>query len=234
MRAIGALIVIALAVVLGPKARADTYCPTVSSQVQILNANITGSPQPIALASYDLNTKGLMVQFAGPGNKATYFVGVPSQLIVGRTNVPWSTISSYPQAYTQEQSPCPLLSSAGTPLLSTGNAITTVTPFVLPPCPLVSDGTQLSVAQVYYAPYSIYQAVYDAKTQFLTIQFVSGISVIFVGVPKSVATSAIQWNNLYQYMEALMVEQSACPYLSGGAVYSGFIFGTSAFGVGSF
>lgn len=234
MQRIGACLLVALIALHVKVALADTACPTVSSETQILTPVITGAPEPIALASYDTTTLGLMVQFAGQGNKATYFYGVPNQLIIGRGFVPWSTIAGYPQAVTQEQSPCPVLAVTGKPLFSTGNAVTTYTPFVAAPCPLVTDGTELSVASIMFPPYTIYQAVYDAKTQFLTVQFVSGISSLFVGVPDSVATAQIQWNSLYPYFEALMVEHSACPVLTGGSPYQGWSFGVSAFGIGSF
>ncbi len=224
-----------ISVFIARPARADTACGSVSPEVQIINPSITGAPQPVGLALYDLNTKGLFVQFAGQGNIATYFVGVPNQAIVGHATVPWSSIAFYPQALVQTNSNCPVLAAAGTPILTTGNAYPTTSPFVLAPCPLISTGQKLTVAGIQFPPFTVTLAVYDAMTQFLTVEFVSGISALFVGVPASIISQPIQWNSLYPYMEAIMTQDSACPVLAGGSdIYQGWQFGVSAFGAGGF
>ena len=224
-----------LSLVFAHHAWADTYCGSVSPQVQILNPTIMGAPRSVALASYDLNNHGLSVQWAGQGNKALYFVGVPQSVIVGKASVPWTSISSYPQALVQDQSTCPVLSVSGSPILTTGNSAMPPSANIQNPCTLVSDGTELQPAAISFPPYSIYFAVYDAKTQYLIVQFAGGDSALFVGVPSTVASGNIEWNTLYQYTEAIMAEQSACPLLAGGAAPPlGWIFGISAFGVGNF
>lgn len=191
----------------------DTPCPSVSNQISILEPTITNSPTPVALANYDLNTKGLSVQYAG--NHADYFVGVPNQAIVGHATVPWTSISSYPRALVQEKSTCPILLSNGTPLLTTGNMAVTTSPFVLSPCPADTGTDTIQVVSLVQAPLSIYRATYDMKLQWLFVQFADAEADIFVGVPSSAVSGTVTWNSLSTYSAALVTQGvgTTCPLL---------------------
>lgn len=193
-------------------AMADTTCPTVSTMTSVLNPIITGAPKPITLATYDLNTLGLFVRYAN--NRADYFVGVPRQLIVGRAVVPWTAIASYPTALVQDRSPCPVLSSNGTPILTSGLAANTVSPYVMASCPAISGADPIQLVSVVSAPFSIYLATYDVTLKYLTVQFAQGTSALFTNIPKSLVAKPVIWNSLATYPEALMTEQSACPLLA--------------------
>ena len=210
------LIVTAVAMLSLAQAGAQTPCPTVSNQIQVLNPTIVGAPYPVQLAIYDQASLGLAIQPAGRGNPAHYFVGVPRSLIVGHATVQYASIQPYPEAMVQTNSTCPVLSSAGTPILTSGAMPpTTVSPFVSPPCPLISNGKKLQVVGFANSPTPISLAVYDANTQYLTVKFVDGTADMFVGVPAAgVAGNNVQWNSLAGYQEAIMAQGTACPLLA--------------------
>lgn len=233
------LLVCMAALLLGwGRAQAETACPTVSTNVSVVNAFITGSPIPIGLATYDQTTLGLSIQFAGPGNKAIYLVGVPKQLIIGRASTPWASIRSYPEALVQDRSPCPVLSATGSPIIVTGLSFPTISPFVQSPCPAATGPERLQLVGLRDTPFRVYLAVYDTVSRFFFVQFSNGSSAMFVGVPPTAVRGTPDWNSFAAYGEAIMVEQSGCPILSAGSPqYTGFGFGVplfGAFGIGGF
>lgn len=195
-------------------ARSDTPCGGVSTVISVLNPTITGAPKPVKLATYDLNTKGLSIQYAN--NRADYLVGVPSQVIVGHATVPWASIARYPTALVQDRSTCPVLSSAGTPILTSSNAFPTVTPFVRSPCPADTGTDPIQLVSLVQAPLSIYRAVYDRKLLWLFVQFADGESVMFVGVPAAAVRATVIWNDLSIYGAAIMSQGvgTTCPLLA--------------------
>lgn len=193
-------------------AMADTYCGSVSNNVSVLQPTITGSPKPISLATYDLNTHGLSVQYAG--NRADYFVGVPVQLIVGRFYVPWAAVSRYPTALVQDGSTCPVLASTGSPILTTNLAFPTVSPFVTSLCPALTGQDKMLLVSVLQSPMSVYQAVYDTVQRWLFVAFADGTAVMFTKVPPAAVNGSVIWNDLSTYPEAIMAEPKTCPLLA--------------------
>jgi hypothetical protein len=199
------------------QAGAQTPCPSVSDQIQIINPTIVGAPFPVQLAIYDQTSLGLAIQPAGPGNPAIYFVGVPRSLIVGRNQVQWASISGYPQALVQTNSTCPVLTVEGNPIITSGPLPTvTSSPYVFPVCPAISTGTKLQVVGILSPPLGVYRAVYDGSTQFLTVIFSNGQTDMFVGVPASAVKSPVVWNSLASYQMAIMAQGAnpACPLLA--------------------
>lgn len=215
-----------------------TSCPTVSTNVSVVNAFITGSPTPIGLATYDQTTLGLSIQFAGPGNKAIYLVGVPKQLIIGRASTPWAALRGLPQALVQYQSPCPILGVDGKPIITTGLPAQTFSPFVTSPCPIVTGPDRLQLIPLVNTPFRVYLAVYDTISRFFLVQFADGMSAMFVNVPATALRGQTDWNTLAIYQEAIMAVNSACPLLAvGSPQYDAFGFGVAvfgAFGIGGF
>lgn len=212
------------------RAHADTACPTVSTVTSVVTAFITGSPVPITLATYDLTTHGLTIQYAA--NRANYLVGVPRQLIVGRASTPWAAIQNYPHAMVQDRSPCPVLSATGSPIIVTGLSFPTESPFVQSPCPTATGPDRLQLVGLRNTPFRVYLAVYDFVSQYFFVQFSNNTSALFVGVPQAAVRGVPDWNSFAAYTEAIMTQNSGCPVLAGGTAPppagSGFSSGYSS------
>jgi hypothetical protein len=198
--------------------RADTPCPTVSSNIDSLPVAITGSATS-GEGFYDQSTGGLIFQPTGPGNRALYFIGVPKALVIGHQYLPWTTLNAFPQAIVQDQSTCPILLATGRPLQSGGANFPTTSPMVRAPCSLITDDTEITLLSLMGPPYSVYMATYDPKTQFIDIRWADGGGALFVAVPKTAiaAGGVVQWASLANYEQALMLENSACPLVLQGS-----------------
>ncbi len=216
MRALA--IFVLLLIVQSVDCRADTPCPTVSSNIDSLPVTITGAATS-GEGFYDQSTGGLIFQPTGPGNRALYFIGVPKALVIGHQYLPWTTLNAFPQAIVQDQSTCPILLATGKPLQSGGANFPTTSPMVQVPCPLITDDTRITLLSLMSPPYNVYLATYDAKTQFVNIQWTNGDAALFVAVPSSLigAGGVLQWASLATYQQSLMLENSACPLVLQGS-----------------
>jgi hypothetical protein len=190
-----------------------TPCGSVSNTVETLNVFITGAPRPVSLAVYDMVTKGLAVSYTN--GETAYLYGVPNNLVIGHVYVTWATLNQYPRALMQERSTCPLLTTSGVPLFIGRGRFPTVTPHVASQCPSMTGADPITLVGIMNPPVLVYQATYDAKLQWLFVQFVGGGSMLFTNVPTTAFKSyALQWNNLAGYPTAVMIQgDAACPLL---------------------
>lgn len=95
-------------------AQAQTLCPSVSNNISVIPVYLTGTPQPLDYAQYDLTTHYLTVAYMTKANQM--LVGVPINAIQGRATVPWVSVQNYPSAIMQERSTCPILTEDGVPI----------------------------------------------------------------------------------------------------------------------
>jgi len=119
-------LLVALGVLIGGPAMAQTTpCPTVTDYVGVLTVFIVNPPKPIGLATYfpqyNAFAPALSIQWAGPGMpNALYVVGVPLSMATN-PQLPWASLSGFPQAIVQDGSTCPILLTTGKPLLAVGS-----------------------------------------------------------------------------------------------------------------
>lgn len=83
-----------------------TPCPTIVDNISVMSVVVTGSPQPIQTANYDLARNNLTVIY--PSQNAVIFVAVPRSLVQSG-KISWAVLNGYHPGLMQNRSVCPLL-----------------------------------------------------------------------------------------------------------------------------
>lgn len=227
-------------------AQKETPCPTMNPNTGSVSVQIVGSPKPVQSAFYNLQSSGyLWVIYTDQSTR--WFMGVPRNLTT--QPLQWTVLQRYPEALVQDRAACPILTQAGLPIqtrpLPGGGGGQTVA-FL---CSLISTNKNIKNVTILNAPHTIQAATYDPTTSYLDVSFFTGWSQMFVTVPPATVNGAVQWGAVSGFPEALMLEFSPCPLLNntGSAGNNqpiltqnnptpptGWIFGVSIFGVGTF
>jgi hypothetical protein len=104
-------------------------CP-ITDEVAVLTVVVTGAPQRVLFATYDIPKRNLWLQFADMS--FLLFIEVPQNLVRGVCK--WAAISRYAQPLLTEQSICPVMTEDGFPILVLGSITKEVNPApILPP-----------------------------------------------------------------------------------------------------